>query len=251
MKDCISYRQTKVYFEVYGEGEKNILFLHGWGCDGRIWESIYQKIKMYARCITIDFPPFGKSSEPTQIWTIQDYANITLCVLKKLKIHHCFVVAHSFGGRVSILLSSQTKIVQKMVLTGCAGIRKFDAIRNLKIFAYKIKKLLCKCGLLSKKILAHSGSPEYKALSPVMKKTFSNIVQKNLSDLCNYITCDTLLLWGECDKSTPLSHAKTLRKKIRNSKLLIYEGDDHFAFLRNVGSFTNAIINFFGLGDMI
>ena len=47
-----------------------------------------------------------------------------------------------------------------------------------------------------------------------MKKTFINIVNTNLTDLCKYIKIKTLIIFGTKDKETPKHMAKTLKKHI-------------------------------------
>lgn len=66
-----------------------------------------------------------------------------------------------------------------------------------------------------------------------MSKTFQNIIKEDLKDFLPYIEQETLILWGEKDKDTPLKDAKVIKKKIKNSALIIYPNATHFSYLEN------------------
>ena len=86
---------------------------------------------------------------------------------------------------------------------------------------------------------ANLGSTDYKKLSPTMKKTFSNIVEYDLSDLSKNIRCPTLLVYGNKDKQTPMYMAKKLHKNIKQSRLIVFKGCGHFAYIEKFSKFVN------------
>ena len=88
------------------------------------------------------------------------------------------------------------------------------------------------------------GSKDYITLSAVMKKTFSNIVNEDLSYLAKNIKCKTLLVYGNKDKETPLYMAKKYNKLIKNSKLKIYKNCGHFAYIQNSEEFIRDCLIF-------
>ena len=77
-----------------------------------------------------------------------------------------------------------------------------------------------------------------------MKKTFSNIVSQDLSDLAKNIKCKTLLIYGGLDRETPLYMAKKYNKLIKNSKLKIYKNFGHFAYIQNSEEFIRDCLIF-------
>ncbi len=97
----VVYKNSKVYYKRERKEGFPILFLHGWGGSSKSFE-------YFARgknSLIIDFPPFGKSEEPKSAYTLVDYANIVIEILKQEKIDEVDIVAHSFGGRVAIYLA--------------------------------------------------------------------------------------------------------------------------------------------------
>ncbi len=238
----ITYRGAKVnYIKTIGKG-RTILFLHGWGGDT-------QSFLTFAKghnAILLDFPPFGKSAEPKSPYTLEDYVIITQKILKKENQQLVDVVAHSFGARVAIWLAAKDTCVNKLILTGAAGLKpKFSLKKVLAKLRYKNAKRLVSLGLKDKKSLDKYGSSDYRALSLVMKKTFVNIVNFYQNDMLKDIKCATLLVWGKEDKETPLCFAKHIKKQLTDCGLVVWEGLGHFAYLQKAQHFGAIINNFF------
>lgn len=155
----------------------------------------------------VDFYGFGKTPHPDYPLTVKDYAEGVLALMDKLNIEKATLVGHSFGGRVAIYIAAKyPEKVEKLVLVDSAGIKPRRGIKyRLKILMHKILKKFGK-GL--------KGSKDYRALSPVMKKTFRNVVNYDETYLLSDITADTAIFWGDKDKDTPLYMARKLNKKL-------------------------------------
>ncbi len=211
---------------MFGKGQVNI-FLHGWGGST---DSFFELAKhIPGKNILIDFPPFGKSQEPSTPFNIFDYANIVKTIIEKENIIPTNIISHSFGTRVAICVCNMYNI-NKLVITGGAGLKPHNALkRKIRQIKYKIIKFFNKN--------AQIGSKDYKFLSNVMKKTFVNIVNFDVSNLAKNINSRTLLVYGNKDKETPLYMAKKFNKLIKNSKLIVYKNCGHFAYLENFTQF--------------
>jgi len=58
-------------------------------------------------------------------------------------------------------------------------------------------------------------------------------VRNNLNNSCNYlnnIKIPTSIIWANDDKIFPIRIAEKLNKRIKNSKLLVVEGNDDWVF---------------------
>ncbi|MEG2015459.1 MAG: alpha/beta hydrolase, partial [Clostridia bacterium] len=170
------------YFTKENDGDV-VLFLHGWGADSDAFGALTMQLTNY-KCISIDFWGFGKSSEPNDAngWSVVDYANNLAEFMTEHNLQYCNIVAHSFGGRVAIVLSAlYPHLVKRLVLLSSAGLRRFSLKRFCKVRAYKFKKFLVRHNILSASRLIDSGSQDYKNCSVVMKKTFIKVVNQDLS----------------------------------------------------------------------
>ena len=55
---------------------------------------------------------------------------------------------------------------------------------------------------------------------------------------------ETLIIWGDKDKSYNLTQAKTLEKNISNSSLVIFDGCAHNVHLEKIEEFNRTVLNF-------
>lgn len=221
-----------------------VVFLHGWGGSSASFKTVAQKLSEF-RIINIDFPGFGESSTCPNM-DIYEYAESIYLLLSELDIKRCSIVAHSFGGRVAVILSALYDIeITHLVLTGSAGLKPRKSFLTwLKVKKYKAMKWLVKKHLLKVSKLAKYGSEDYKSLSPEMKNIFVKVVNQHLDFLVPLIKNPVLLVWGEQDKSTPYNMAKRFTKLLPNSGLVTYSQSGHFAYLENINNFCEAV-NYF------
>lgn len=244
------YKGKRVSYEDTGEG-RSVLFLHGWGCDHSIFSSFVPVLAGSYRVIGVDFPGFGQSEEPDEVWGVEDYTLMLESLCTSLGIENPSIVAHSFGGRVAILFASRNK-VERMVLTGCAGIKPRRSLAyHIKVGSYKIVKFLLLNVLHSRRLFDSwregKGSADYRSASSRMKAIISRVVNENLRELLPSISAPTVLFWGTADSATPLSDALLMEKLIPDAGLVKVEGGSHFAFLEAPGMFTSVLKSFFGI----
>ena len=230
-----------MYFQQSGQGEKTVVFLHGWGCDGSIFEPIAKRLADY-KVYLVDFPGFGKTPPPQSAYTVADYANELRDFLAEQGLNHVTLVGHSFGCRVAMVLSaSYPQLVDRMLLVAPAGIRRFSLKRWWSVHVYKLRKFFAK--LSGKPLENKYGSEDYRNCCPIMKATFIKVVNEDLSRYAKRIVCPVLIVNGRTDTATPLKNARRLHRLISDSQLVEIDGD-HFAFFYSPTAFANTVKNF-------
>lgn len=246
MADKLNFKTTNVINEDNKNNVKTVLFLHGWGGSINSFLFVQKKLSDKVNTINLDFFGFGSSDQPSHIYDTYLYALSVYELLVSNNIKTVSIVAHSFGGRVAILLCSLFDIkVEKLVLVSSAGLKpKRGMGYYTKVYVYKSIKWLVKKGWLNKKMLEHFGSLDYKQLSPIMKQTFIKIVNQNLKCYLKFIEAKTLIVWGQNDKTTPLYMAKVLHKNIKQNELLVYKNCGHFCYLENINNFCDKVLEF-------
>lgn len=245
------YNNIDVNITVAGEGEP-ILLLHGWGCTGEIFKNIQAVLATSYKTYSFDFPGFGASGEPTDVWGVEEYTRMVEAFVKENGIERPALMGHSFGGRVSIVFASRNE-VSRVVLVDAAGIKPKRPFKYYwKVYTFKTMKWLCNTFLPKAKAQAiidkrrkGAGSSDYNNASPMMRAILSKVVNEDLKHLMPKIKAPTLLFWGNMDTATPLSDAKTMEKLIPDAGLVVAHGTGHFSFLENPGLFTAVIKNFF------
>jgi len=249
----IEIENTKINYEIEGEGD-NILILHGWGGCIDSMRPVINHLKNRFRVISLDFPGHGKSSVPDTPWGVPEYTDCLIKFLKSLNIEKTSIIAHSFGGRVTIVLSSEhPEMVEKVVLVDSGGIRPKRKLKYyFRIYSYKLVKNLLGFFVWNKqtyeRILDKSrkkyGSSDYSKLSESMRVSFIKIVNQDLRQFLKNIKSSTLLIWGENDSDTPVYMGKIMEKEISDAGLVILKGAGHFSYLDKSGDFNKIIDNF-------
>jgi pimeloyl-ACP methyl ester carboxylesterase len=246
-----------INYEVAGQGPP-LLLLHGWG--GRIgsMQPIAKGIADMRTIYNIDFPGFGLSSPPPEPWSITEYTDCMLSFIQKAGIGKADIVAHSFGGRVTLLLAStRPELVGKIVITGGAGLKPRRGMTYYgRVYTYKLGKKMMNHDWLVKAAKAfgvdlkaraeQAGSEEYRSLSGDMRRTFVRVVNQDLRYCLPNIKSPVLLIWGENDVEAPLWMGKIMEKEIRDAGLVIFEGRGHFAYLEELPRFVKIVRNFLG-----
>jgi len=229
----------KLYYEVHGKGVKNIVILPGWGDNRITFYPLINHLLSDYKIYIIDLFGFGNSPFLNQTLTIYEYSLFIKEWMEDLEINNPYIIAHSFGGRVAILLCAYYKVkIEKLILIDSAGIvHKKTLNEKIKLYSYKFLKSLNI--FLSKKqkekyltyLFSKFASNDYMSIPKSQRETFKNIVNEDLSFYLKDILTSTLILWGENDLDTPLSDGKIMEKNIKNSALISFPKAGHFCYL--------------------
>ncbi len=228
-KDFINYTKE-------GIGD-DVLFLHGWGGDKNSFKAIYSKLQDISYT-AVDLWGFGKSplSDPNG-FSVIDYADKLADFIKSQNYKNLTVVGHSFGGRIAVVLAANyPQLINKLVLTDAAGLKRFKLKVFLKVLRYKTKKRFFKKTDPSK-----HASADYNAAKGALRATLIKTVKQDLSKFAKKIKCPTLIVWGEKDTETPLWIAKKYKRLIKDSGLVVIKNAGHFCFLEDVNLYTRVL----------
>lgn len=248
----LNYRGIQIYYYVKGEGIPLIL-MHGWGCNASTVSFIADcSLKSGYKVYNIDLPGFGQSSEPKEVWGVEDYAAMIEYLISQQEIKCPVLVGHSFGGRIAIVLGSRSNI-NKIILIDAAGIKPHRKLSYyFKVYSFKLLKKIPSF-LFGGKQRKHQiierqrqkrGSSDYSQASKRMREILIKTVNEDLKHLMPHIKASTLLIWGTNDTATPLKDAKTMNKLIADSGLVEIEGAGHYSFLDNPQKFKAAYCYF-------
>ncbi|MDE5826805.1 MAG: alpha/beta hydrolase, partial [Duncaniella sp.] len=125
------------------KGEKTIVLMHGWGCSHATLASIERTaLACGYRVVNVDFPGFGTSEEPADVWGVEEYTRQIEALIKELDVKSPVLLGHSFGGRVGILYASRNS-VEKLILVDAAGIKPTRTFKYYwKVYTFKAMKRL-------------------------------------------------------------------------------------------------------------
>ena len=255
MEKTIEIDDVSVHYR--DSGEENlpaIVIMHGWGCTLDTIKSVEEIFRGKLRTVNVDLPGHGKSTEPPTVWGIEEYTSLIEKLIDRIGLKKPSLAGHSFGGRISILLSSRRE-VGKVLLIDSAGIKPKRSLNYYrKVYAFKAMKHLLPLALGRKKgdavldrIRSKKGSADYRNSSPKMRAIMSKCINEDLKYAMPAIKSPTLLVWGEEDTATPLSDARTMERLIPDARLVSFPGCGHYSFLDNPFGFRTTVKSFFNI----
>jgi len=234
-----------------------LVLVHGFLCSSMMWEPQIDFFKDYFRVITPDLPGFGKNNKLKSHSSIRLMANSVLDCLEKKKIEKFYLLGHSMGGMiVQEMARKKGDKISKLICysTGPVGEMpgRFETIdqsrenlknKGLEITAKNIARTWFVLGEKAKyfDLCLESGRKPSAETTDNALIAFKNW---NGFDNLKNIKNETLIIWGDQDKSYNLEQVKTLEKNIKNSKLTIFKNCSHCVHLEQPSEFNNTIKNF-------
>ena len=234
-----------------------LVLIHGFLGSSRMWEPQIDFFKHQFRVITPDLPGFGRSNKVKSHNNIQSIANLLLDRLEEKKIDKFHLLGHSMGGMiVQEMAKKGGGKISKLVCysTGPRGEMpgRFETIdqsrenikkNGLEVTVKNIAKTWFVLGEKAKyfELCLEAGKQTsieaaYNALIAI--KNWDGV--KNLQDIKN----NTLIIWGDKDKSYNLKQVQTLEENISDSNLVIFKGCAHNVHLEQPDQFNHTIKDF-------
>ena len=246
----------EIYIGDDGKGFPLVL-VHGFLGSSKMWEPQVNFFKDRFRVITPDLPGFGKSNKVKSQNSIQSIANLLLDCLEEKKIDKFYLLGHSMGGMiVQEMAKKHGNKILKLVCysTGPRGEMpgRFETVdqsrenlkkKGLEVTAKNIAKTWFILGEKAKyfDLCLETGrqtSIEAADNALIAIKNWDGV--ENLQDIKN----NTLIIWGDKDKSYNLGQVQTLEKNISNSNLVIFKGCAHNVHLEQPDQFNHTIKDF-------
>jgi pimeloyl-ACP methyl ester carboxylesterase len=245
-----------IYISDKGKGFPLVL-IHGFLGSSKMWEPQIDFFKDYFRVITPDLPGYGKSNKAKSHNSIKSISNFLFDCLEEKKINKFHLLGHSMGGMIVQEMAKKAgDKISKLVCysTGPRGEMpgRFETVEQsrenlrkngLQVMARNIAKTWFIKGENAKyfDICIEAGKETSMETADNSLVAFRNW---NGVDTLKNIKNETLIVWGDQDKSYNLEQVQTLEKNIKNSKLTIFKNCAHNVHLEKPDQFNEAINNF-------
>ena len=245
-----------IYIGDEGKGIPLVL-VHGFLGSSKMWEPQIDFFKDYFRVITPDLPGHGKSNKAKSHNNIQSIANLLLNSLTKKKINKFYLLGHSMGGMIVQEMAKKggDKILKLICYsTGPRGEMpgRFETV-DQSIENIKKKGLEITAKSIAKTWFLKGEDAKYVNICiEAGKETSLEAADNSLIALKNWngvdtlknIKSETLIIWGDQDKSYNLEQIHTLKNNIENSKLIIFKNCAHNVHLEQPDKFNKTVKNF-------
>lgn len=230
----------KVNYLVLGEG-KPLLILHGWGSNSANWKKVGDFLaEKGLKVIVPDLPGFGKTSPPSEVWNLDDYADFIKEFIKSLDLKDFYLLGHSFGGCLAVKYSLRFP-VKKLFLVNAACFRKSSFRKKTLYVLAKMFKLIS-FPLLRKAFYKYIvRRSDYPYTQGIMKQIYLKAIKEDIFPSLDLVKAPTVVIWGAKDKITPVVHAHLIKSKIKDSKIEIISGVGHEPNLKTPDQLSKAI----------
>jgi pimeloyl-ACP methyl ester carboxylesterase len=248
----IAYRRA-------GQGTPLVL-LHGILSDSRLWKSQLANLATRFTVVAWDAPGAGESSDPSESFTLNDYADSLAAFMDALALEPAHVLGLSWGGVLAQgLYGRHPERVRSLILAAAtAGWRGSlpEAVCEERLAGCLRESELAPEEWVHRwlpGLLTENASQElrdevvgfmsdfhpagYRAMAHTLADT-------DTRDLLPRIHVPTLLLWGDDDRRSPLSVAEQLRDAIPDASLVVIPEAGHVSNLEQPARFDAAVRDF-------
>jgi len=245
-----------IYIGDEGKGFPLVL-VHGFLGSSIMWKPQINFFKDHFRVITPDLPGFGKSNKAKLHNNIKSISNFLSDCLEEKKINKFHLLGHSMGGMiVQEMAKKYGDKISKLVCysTGPIGEMpgRFETIdetrENLKKEGLEIMaKNIAKTWFVEEDNAKYFNICIEAGKQASMEAANSSLIAfKNWNgvDTLKNIKNETLILWGDKDKSYSYEQVQTLEKNIARSKLIIFKNCAHNVHLEKVEQFNKIVLDF-------
>lgn len=115
-----------IAFEVTGQGEPTLVFIHGWSCDARYWRAQIPHFSRQHRLVTIDLAGHGHSGFGRAQYSMAAFGQDVNAVLDKIEAEQVILIGHSMGGPVSA--AAAAAVPERVV--GIIGVDTFHGVNQ-------------------------------------------------------------------------------------------------------------------------
>ena len=245
-----------IFIRDEGEGFPLVL-VHGFLGSSVMWKPQIDFFKDNFRVITPDLPGYGKSNKAKSHNSIKSISNLLLDCLREKKIDKFHLLGHSMGGMiVQDMAKKSGEKISKLVCysTGPRGEMpgRFETVDQSRENLKK-KGLETTAKNIAKTWFIKGENAKYFDICiEAGKQTSMDTVDNSLVAFKNWdgvdtlknIKNETLIVWGDQDKSYNLEQIQTLENNIKNSKLIIFKNCAHNVHLEKIDQFNQTIKDF-------
>jgi pimeloyl-ACP methyl ester carboxylesterase len=238
---------TSLHIERYGEGPA-MLFIHGSGCNCRMWERQREYLHSSMEVVLVDLPGHGRSPGDG-CDSVKEYADAIYGSMERLYPRGYYVAGHSLGGAIAMSLALlHPSVIEGVVLIGTgARLRVLPEIIE-GLLKEKERTLADINRLVFSKGKGAPSSLRDEAFAMMMgcgaeiiRKDFVACDRFDIMSSITSIKAPALILCGEEDALTPVKYSRFLNEKISGSQLVLIEDAGHMAMIEKPDEVSKAI----------
>lgn len=234
-----------------------LVLVHGFMGGSAQWHHQVNSLTGTYEIIAPDLPGFGKNNHLPVINSIGGFADWVIQALRDQGIDRYHLLGHSMGGMVvQEMARRDPQAVQKLILygTGPVGVLpgRFETIAESKRRAQVDGPSATARRIAATWFLNREDDPAFSHCADIAEQSAADALPAGLDAMEAWsgeaalasTTQDTLVLWGDHDRTYDWSQPYKLWTEIPNSRLAVVPGCAHAVHLEKPGIF-NALVDDF------
>ena len=251
MEGYYSNGPVTIYYELTYNKEVAkpfLLCIHGFLSSSYCYRKFHTYLKGHYNILSVDLPPFGKSSKNQEVNYQYDHmVEWVYGLMNHLSISTFSIVGHSMGGQVALRMASNypERIQHLFLLAPSAFMEKSALLIRILSLSMKaptalqsflkhkgVREILSLC-MYDKTLISESIAKNYREpyLHDDIYPCIINLIREREGDLqekaLNDITVPATVIWGEDDQVLPLELGYELIRYLPSSSLITIKKTGH------------------------
>ncbi|MCC3159904.1 alpha/beta hydrolase [Hymenobacter sp. 15J16-1T3B] len=259
---------TRNNVSVSGTGTVALVFIHGFGCDQRMWRLVAPAFEDRYRVVLLDLVGAGGSElaayDPARYASLQAHADDVLEVLQALALPRVVLVGHSVSAMIAVLAAiAAPALVERLVLVApsprylndAGYVGGFERADIEELLDAMDANYLGWSGAMAPVIMGHPERPElageltdsFCRTDPAIARHFARVtfLGDNRADLPRLRT-PALILQCAHDVIAPVQVGQYLHRQLPGSELVVLDTSGHCPHLSAPAPTIAAIDHFLG-----
>lgn len=234
-----------------------LALVHGFMGGGAQWKGYVEDLETRFDLIAVDLPGFGANAHLAPIESIGGYADWVVRHLRDLGVDRYHLLGHSMGGMiVQEVVRRDSEKIDRLVLyaTGAIGVLpgRFETIEESKRRAVVDGPEATARRIAATWFLDGASAEGYEPCAAIAAQTRLAAIHAGLDAMQSWsgtqtlqtIRHETLILWGDRDRTYPWKQIQTLWDAISNSSLAVVPECAHAVHAEKPDLFQKLISEF-------
>ena len=118
--DSTKYQRVSINYEISGDHDTTLVFIHGWNLNMRYWDDQVRHFKPRYRILNLDLAGHGNSGKDRIHWTVENFARDITNIMQKEGIEKAVLIGHSIGGNIALQISaSAPEKILRIIAVDC------------------------------------------------------------------------------------------------------------------------------------
>ncbi len=255
-----STRFPNSYYQKSGNGYP-IVFIHGFGEDGRIWKNQLVDLEKNYTCIIPDLPGSGQSELPSNEISIDTMADFIYEIIVQEQIPKTILLGHSMGGYITLAFAEKNaQLLDGFGLVHSSAyadddIKKENRRKSIKLIENEGKEIFLKAMIpnlysevskqAKKEELAFHLTMALECSSLSLVAYYNAMINRpDRTSVLRQANIPILFVLGTEDTAVPIQHGLTQSAIPSYSQVEVLEQIGHTSMLENPEK-LNSILNSF------